>query len=122
MAYSINNGTEMAVQKIYACHSMSSPILRHTPIESAHAQGTPILGNTETWKTVMNHYDVDFFVIGAGSGGVRAARIAAGHGARVMIAEADRVGGSCVIRGRSEERRVGKAWVSTCRSRWSPCN
>src|SRR3546814_15164350 len=55
--------------------------------------------NTETWKTVMNHYDVDFFVIGAGSGGVRAARIAAGHGARVMIAEADRVGGPCVIRG-----------------------
>src|SRR3546814_8719553 len=47
----------------------------------------------------MNHYYVDFFVIGAGSGGVRAARIAAGHGARVMIAEADRVGGTCVIRG-----------------------
>src|SRR3546814_6108469 len=47
----------------------------------------------------MNHYDVDCFVIGAGSGGVRAARIAAGHGARVMIAEADRVGGTCVIRG-----------------------
>jgi glutathione reductase (NADPH) len=43
--------------------------------------------------------DVDLFVIGAGSGGVRAARIAAGHGARVMIAEADRIGGTCVIRG-----------------------
>jgi glutathione reductase (NADPH) len=43
--------------------------------------------------------DVDLFVIGAGSGGVRAARIAAGHGARVMIAEEDRVGGTCVIRG-----------------------
>jgi glutathione reductase (NADPH) len=42
---------------------------------------------------------VDLFVIGAGSGGVRAARIAAGHGARVMIAEEDRVGGTCVIRG-----------------------
>lgn len=43
--------------------------------------------------------DTDLFVIGAGSGGVRAARIAAGHGARVMIAEEYRVGGTCVIRG-----------------------
>src|SRR5215216_5475659 len=43
--------------------------------------------------------EVDLFVIGAGSGGVRAARIAAGHGARVMIAEEFRVGGTCVIRG-----------------------
>jgi glutathione reductase (NADPH) len=43
--------------------------------------------------------DVDLFVIGAGSGGVRAARIAAGHGARVMVAEEYRVGGTCVIRG-----------------------
>jgi glutathione reductase (NADPH) len=44
-------------------------------------------------------YDVDLFVIGAGSGGVRAARIAATHGARVKIAEEYRVGGTCVIRG-----------------------
>jgi glutathione reductase (NADPH) len=44
-------------------------------------------------------HDVDLFVIGAGSGGVRAGRIAASHGARVMVAEADRVGGTCVIRG-----------------------
>jgi glutathione reductase (NADPH) len=43
--------------------------------------------------------DVDLFVIGAGSGGVRAARIAAGYGAKVMIAEEYRVGGTCVIRG-----------------------
>jgi glutathione reductase (NADPH) len=42
---------------------------------------------------------VDLFVIGAGSGGVRAARVAAAHGARVMIAEEFRVGGTCVIRG-----------------------
>jgi glutathione reductase (NADPH) len=42
---------------------------------------------------------VDLFVIGAGSGGVRAARIAAGHGASVMVAEEDRIGGTCVIRG-----------------------
>ncbi len=44
-------------------------------------------------------FDCDYFVIGAGSGGVRSARIAAGHGARVMIAEEHRVGGTCVIRG-----------------------
>jgi glutathione reductase (NADPH) len=47
----------------------------------------------------MRSGDVDLFVIGAGSGGVRAARVAAGHGARVMIAEEHRVGGTCVIRG-----------------------
>ena len=43
--------------------------------------------------------EVDLFVIGAGSGGVRAARIAATHGAKVAIAEEYRVGGTCVIRG-----------------------
>jgi glutathione reductase (NADPH) len=43
--------------------------------------------------------EVDLFVIGAGCGGTRAARIAAGHGARVMVAEEDRIGGTCVIRG-----------------------
>src|SRR5271165_6198566 len=44
-------------------------------------------------------FDVDFFVIGAGSGGVRAARIAAGRGARTIVAEESRIGGTCVIRG-----------------------
>ena len=43
--------------------------------------------------------DFDLFVIGAGSGGVRAARIAAAHGAKVAIAEEHKVGGTCVIRG-----------------------
>jgi glutathione reductase (NADPH) len=47
----------------------------------------------------MTDFDTDLFVIGGGSGGVRAARIAAGHGARVMIAEEYRFGGTCVIRG-----------------------
>lgn len=47
----------------------------------------------------MAEYDYDLFVIGAGSGGVRAARIAASHGAKVAIAEEYRVGGTCVIRG-----------------------
>ncbi|MFN5642966.1 MAG: glutathione-disulfide reductase [Sphingomonadales bacterium] len=45
------------------------------------------------------NYDFDLFVIGAGSGGVRASRIAASHGARVAVAEEYRVGGTCVIRG-----------------------
>lgn len=44
-------------------------------------------------------YDYDLFVIGGGSGGVRAARIAAGHGAKVALAEEYRMGGTCVIRG-----------------------
>ena len=44
-------------------------------------------------------FDFDLFVIGGGSGGVRAARIAAQHGARVAVAEEYRVGGTCVIRG-----------------------
>ncbi|MCJ8142113.1 glutathione-disulfide reductase [Ancylobacter sp. A5.8] len=47
----------------------------------------------------MDKFDVDLFVIGGGSGGVRAARIAASHGARVRIAEEYRLGGTCVIRG-----------------------
>jgi len=44
-------------------------------------------------------YDYDLFVIGGGSGGVRAARIAATHGAKVALAEEYRMGGTCVIRG-----------------------
>lgn len=47
----------------------------------------------------MVDYDVDLFVIGAGSGGVRASRVAAAHGAKVAIAEEYRIGGTCVIRG-----------------------
>ena len=47
----------------------------------------------------MAEYDYDLFVIGAGSGGVRASRVSAGYGARVAVAEEHRVGGTCVIRG-----------------------
>lgn len=47
----------------------------------------------------MSGYDYDLFTIGAGSGGVRASRLAAMYGARVGVAEAYRVGGTCVIRG-----------------------
>ena len=43
--------------------------------------------------------DFDLFVIGAGSGGVRAARVPPAYGARVAVAEEFRVGGTCVIRG-----------------------
>jgi len=47
----------------------------------------------------MTQFDFDLIVIGGGSGGVRAARISAGHGAKVAICEEFRYGGTCVIRG-----------------------
>lgn len=47
----------------------------------------------------MAEYDYDLFTIGAGSGGVRASRVSAAHGAKVAVAEEYRVGGTCVIRG-----------------------
>jgi glutathione reductase (NADPH) len=47
----------------------------------------------------MSQYDFDLFVIGGGSGGVRAGRISGGYGARVAVAEEYRYGGTCVIRG-----------------------
>src|SRR6478672_1225828 len=57
-------------------------------------------GRPRTLQTsAMSRFDVDLFVIGGGSGGVRAARVAAEHGARVAIAEGRRWGGTCVIRG-----------------------
>lgn len=52
-----------------------------------------------TQSPATHAYDYDLFVIGAGSGGVRASRIAASYGARVAVAEEYRVGGTCVIRG-----------------------
>lgn len=47
----------------------------------------------------MSEFDYDLFVIGAGSGGVRASRVASSHGAKVAVAEEYRIGGTCVIRG-----------------------
>src|SRR3569623_1956827 len=47
----------------------------------------------------MAEFDYDLFVIGAGSGGVRAARLAANMGLKVAVAEEDRPGGTCVLRG-----------------------
>ena len=55
----------------------------------------------------MTAFDYDLFVIGAGSGGVRAARIAAKHGAKVVVAEEYRVGGTCVIRGCVPKKIIG---------------
>src|SRR3546814_4342553 len=52
------------------------------------------------WSSDVCSSDLyDLFVIGAGSGGVRAARVSAAYGARVAVAEEHRVGGTCVIRG-----------------------
>ena len=45
----------------------------------------------------MTDFECDLFVIGGGSGGVRAARISANYGAKVMLAEEYRVGGTCEI-------------------------
>ena len=57
----------------------------------------PRIGSAASGVLVMR--EVDLFVIGGGSGGVRAARVAAQHGARVALAEEYRLGGTCVIRG-----------------------
>ena len=73
-------------------HKFRFPLLRLT------ASDAGVLRRTYTADS-MTRFDVDLFVIGGGSGGVRAARVAAEHGARVAIAEADRWGGTCVIRG-----------------------
>src|SRR3979409_1403442 len=82
----------------------------------------------------MADFDVDLFVIGGGSGGVRAARIAAGYGAKVMVAEEYRMGGTCVIRGcvpkklfvigphvrRESEDAAGFGWtIPQCSFDWS---
>jgi glutathione reductase (NADPH) len=57
----------------------------------------------------MSQFDYDLFVIGGGSGGVRAARIAAGHGAKVAVAEESRLGGTCVIRGCVQKKLLSYA-------------
>jgi glutathione reductase (NADPH) len=70
-------------------------------------------------------HEVDLFVIGGGSGGVRAARVAAQHGARVALAEEFRVGGTCVIRGCVPKKlmvlasRFGQAFDDAAGFGWS---
>lgn len=69
--------------------------------------------------------EVDLFVVGGGSGGVRAARVAAGHGARVALAESYRLGGTCVIRGCVPKKllvlgsRFGQAFDDAAGFGWS---
>src|SRR5256885_4826699 len=62
-------------------------------------QGRAISGARASGARGEPESDVDVFVIGGGSGGIRAARVASGHGAKVMLAEEYRLGGTCVIRG-----------------------
>ena len=59
----------------------------------------------------MTEFDCDLFVIGGGSGGVRAARISATYGAKVMLAEEYRVGGTCVIRARRVLAKLKKGMI-----------
>ena len=80
----------------------------------------------------MRDYDYDLFVIGAGSGGVRAARMSAAYGARVAICEDSRYGGTCVIRGcvpkkllvyashfsEDFEDAAGYGWTTDARFSW----
>src|SRR3954462_13366212 len=62
-------------------------------------------------------FDVGLFVIGGGSGGIRAARVASGHGARVMLAEEYRLGGTCVISAAYQKNYSSTRAVSAARSR-----
>ena len=81
----------------------------------------------------MKSFDYDLIVIGAGSGGTRAARIAAGFGAKTAVVEADRPGGTCVLRGcvpkklliygsefsKNVEDAIGYCWsISDYKSNW----
>ena len=81
----------------------------------------------------MVSFDYDLIVLGAGSGGTRAARIAAGHGAKTAVVEADRPGGTCVLRGcvpkklliygsefsRNVEDAIGYSWdVGEVKPNW----
>lgn len=74
----------------------------------------------------MSDYDYDLFVIGGGSGGVRAARVSASHGARVAIAEEYRYGGTCVIRGCVPKKlfvyasHFGEEYEDAVHYGWSP--
>ena len=70
----------------------------------------------------MAKYDYDLFVIGAGSGGVRGARMAAVTGARVGIAETYRYGGTCVIRGCIPKKLWSYAATFTRTSRTPPAS
>ncbi len=78
--------------------SCSSFVPRHISIY--HTRSVRAIGvrfaTTMSYQASNHGFDYDLFVIGAGSGGVRAARIAATHGAKVAVAENDALGGTCV--------------------------
>ena len=84
-------------------HLHPRPVLHRGGREGVGLAKVPHQGHIHADSTPrgapMADYDYDLFVIGAGSGGVRAARLAAMTGARVGVAEEYRVGGTCVIRG-----------------------
>ena len=63
-------------------------------------------------------YDHDLIVLGAGSGGVRAARISATHSAKVCVVEADRPGGTCVIEAVCQ--KASGIWCQFCRRKRMP--
>jgi glutathione reductase (NADPH) len=66
---------------------------------SGNREGATAYGTSKLLERAMPEFDYDLFTIGAGSGGVRASRVASAYGARVAVAEEFRVGGTCVIRG-----------------------
>ena len=68
----------------------------------------------------MSDYDFDLFTIGAGSGGVAASRRAASYGVRVAVCEADRVGGTCVIRGCVPKQQLLASFVLEDRNFGTP--
>ncbi|KAK1857506.1 hypothetical protein I4F81_000123 [Pyropia yezoensis] len=82
----------------------AAPSSRHVRAAPSVPQRGAAQRGANRWATTMagggangsSKYDYDLFVIGAGSGGVRASRIAAGHGARVAVAEEAALGGTCV--------------------------
>jgi glutathione reductase (NADPH) len=88
----------LAIRPVYHCKALISTgkITRFRVVMADPEAGRK---KPHTLRQKMQRYDFDLFVIGAGSGGVRASRVAAGHGARVGICENSRVGGTCVIRG-----------------------